>query len=574
MSKKKILQESSILTTHPEIAKEWHPSLNYGITAADVSRGSNKKIYWLCENGHVWISTPHNRTKNNRKCPYCSGYYLAKGENDLETLYPEIAKEWDYIKNEELKPSDVKSLSTRRVWWICEKGHEWQTDIRHRTIENNGCPYCSGRYHIIGENDLETLYPEIAKQWNYNRNGGSKPLDYKGGSSKKVWWICEKGHEWCVSITHRTSRGSGCPYCSGRYAITGENDLETLYPEIAKQWDYEKNGERVPSNYKPYSNVKVWWKCNKGHRWKISIYSRIGKGTGCPYCAKLIVIPGKTDLQTLFPNIANEYDYEKNKGTSAMDLCAKSNKKVWWKCKEGHSWEASVISRTNLKSGCPYCAGQRPVIGVNDLGTLYPELAAEWNIEKNKKLKPQDCTISSGKRVWWICSKGHEWQTVINTRTGKNKCGCPYCSGRYAINGVNDLQTINSELALEWHPYKNRILKPSDVLPNSNKKVWWICEKGHEWQSAVNHRSRGRGCPYCVGKKPIVGVNDLATLFPELIEEWDYEKNNNKKPEMFMRGSCKKVWWKCKEGHSWRTAINTRAYGGSQCPYCRKLKNN
>ena len=361
-------------------------------------------------------------------------------------------------------------------------------------------------------------------------------------------------------------------YCSGRYPITGENDLESLYPEITKEWDYERNFGKKPSNYKPYSNAIVWWKCKEGHEWKVSIGTRLGKGSGCPYCAGNIVIPGKTDLQTLFPNIAKEYDFEKNKGTSTMDLCAKTGKKVWWKCKEGHSWEATVISRTNSKSGCPYCAGQRPVIGVNDLGTLYPELAAEWNMEKNKKLKPQDCTISSGKKVWWKCSKGHEWEAVISNRTGKDKCGCPYCYGRYAISGVNDLQTINSELALEWHPYKNRILKPSDVLPNSNKKVWWICEKGHEWQSAVNHRSRGRGCPYCVGKKPIVGVNDLATLFPKLIEEWDYEKNNNKKPEMFMRGSFKKVWWKCKEGHSWRTTIYSRACEDSRCPYCTGKK--
>ena len=108
-----------------------------------------------------------------------------------------------------------------------------------------------------------------------------------------------------------------------------------------------------------------------------------------------------------------------------------------------------------------------------------------------------DCTISSGRKVWWICSFGHEWQSVINTRTGKEKCGCPYCSGRYAIPGETDLETLRPDLREEWHFEKNKKIKMNEVTLHSNKKVWWRCKNGHEWRTTVAIRSRGSNCPYC-----------------------------------------------------------------------------
>ena len=127
------------------------------------------------------------------------------------------------------------------------------------------------------------------------------------------------------------------------------------------------------------------------------------------------------------------------------------------------------------------------------------ELMAEWNWEKNNKFgfDPTTLTLGSGKKAWWKCGKGHEWQAPIYSRA--NGRGCPYCSGRIAISGENDLQTVNPTLAEEWNYDKNNGLTPRNLLPNSNKKVWWKCSKGHEWQATVNHRNNGRGCPACSG---------------------------------------------------------------------------
>lgn len=94
-----------------------------------------------------------------------------------------------------------------------------------------------------------------------------------------------------------------------------------------------------------------------------------------------------------------------------------------------------------------------------------------------------------------MCEKGHEWQAVISSRNAGY--GCPYCAGQKALSGINDLSTTNPKLASEWHPTKNGSLHPSEVMSGSNKKVWWICEKGHEWQAVINSRNAGRGCPIC-----------------------------------------------------------------------------
>ena len=224
----------------------------------------------------------------------------------------------------------------------------------------------------------------------------------------------------------------------------------------------------------------------------------------------------------LNPEIAKEWNYEKNGNLKPEHFMPNSGKKVWWKCSQGHEWQAIIESR-NTGSGCPYCAGKKVLKGYNDLQTINPALAKEWNYEKNNDLTPADVTPNSDKKVWWKCGKGHEWQATIDNRNKGKKC--PYCSGRYAVKGETDLHTVNPTLAEEWNYEKNDGLVPTDVLPNSNKKVWWKCRKGHEWQAVICHRNKGSGCPYCSNKKVLPGYNDLLTTNPEIALEWHPNRN-------------------------------------------------
>ena len=134
-----------------------------------------------------------------------------------------------------------------------------------------------------------------------------------------------------------------------------------------------------------------------------------------------------------------------------------------------------------------------------NLQELCPDLAKEWHPTKNDTLTPKDVTPYSNKKVWWLCSKNksHKWQAAIyNRNSGK---GCPCCSGQKACID-NCLKTINPKLAKEWHPSKNGTLTPRDVTPNSNKKVWWLCSKGHNWVAVISNRNNGNDCPHCFKK--------------------------------------------------------------------------
>jgi hypothetical protein len=152
-------------------------------------------------------------------------------------------------------------------------------------------------------------------------------------------------------------------------------------PELSKEWNYDRNGNLRPEHYSSNSGKRVWWKCENGHEWMATIDSR-NKGHGCPYCTGLLVIKGETDLQTVNPSLDSEWNYEKNNGLTPAEVMPGRREKVWWKCKNGHEWEAPVYSRSN-GCGCPYCAGTKVLEGENDLQTRNPDLANQWNYDRN-----------------------------------------------------------------------------------------------------------------------------------------------------------------------------------------------
>lgn len=198
----------------------------------------------------------------------------------------------------------------------------------------------------------------------------------------------------------------------------------------------------------------------------------------------------------------------------------------------------------------------------NSLSAVHPELIAEWS-EKNLPLTPDNVTFGSNKKVWWKGACGHEWETSVKARSNGEKC--PICSGARVVAGINDLSTLKPELASEWS--EENEIKPTEVSIGSHKKVIWKCKLGHEWIATVKSRTINRtGCPYCSHNKVLAGFNDLATLFPEVADEWS-DKNEKKSTEV-MAFANSKAWWKCRTcDYEWNTLISTRS-GGSKCPCC------
>lgn len=263
------------------------------------------------------------------------------------------------------------------------------------------------------------------------------------------------------------------------------------------------------------------------------------------------------------PRLADEWNNEKNNGLTPDMFSISSGIKVWWKCKDGHEWQASIANRLKER-GCPFCANKRVLSGYNDLATTHPILVLEWNYERNGSIVPTLLTAGSNKTVWWKCKEGHEWQTSPISRQTN---GCPVCAGQKVLAGFNDFASQQPSLMKEWNYEKNPTLQPYMVSKNSGKKAWWKCKKGHEWMATISSRVKGNGCPICANKVILQGYNDLASTHPELLMEWDYERNTLMSPTSVTGGSNKKIWWICNKGHHWQAFIFNRTKGHG-CPYC------
>ena len=722
--------KTSLASEYPDIAKEWHPTCNGDLTPDTVAPRSNKKVHWLCPNGHTYITTPDHRTGRSAGCPYCSGKKVLAGYNDLSTIVPSLAAEWDYNRNLPLTPQAVTSNSHKKVWWKCPTcGHEWQATVNDR-YRKRGCPACAVSIRTAtrlktmlkpGVNDLASQRPDLVSEWSI-RNDDAKPEDFTINSKYMAWWKCSVcGNEWQASIHNRTINNSGCPKCmrytgtsfpeqslyyyfkkmfpdavngykdcfgsskmeldlyipdintgieydgqawhSSRHSKTREkkkynlcqaNNIRLIriseiqdneerfcdelvirkdlsskslddaitevfmycgvmticvdterdrpnimlqyitmikdksiaqnYPDAVAEWDIEKNGGLTADMVVATSNEKYWWKCEKGHSYQSTPANKLPYNYGCPYCSNHRVLPGFNDLETRYPDLAKEWDYEKNKPRKPSEILYSTTAEYWWICPKGHSYSVSPGRRIKQSSGCPFCVNRLVLKGYNDLATTNPEIAAMWDYEKNKDITPDSVTSGSDKEAWWRCDYKHSFKKTVRLQVISPSC--PVCEYRTLLTGFNDLATTHPALAAEWDYEKNGGLGPDSVMKTTGKKVWWKCSTcGHEWQAHINLRVlTGNGCPKCGYSKKMQATRaanikakkqDLVSRFPEIAAEWDYERNVGLDPTELTPSSNRKVWWICPKGHHYKAWMSDRTgWRKTGCPYCagkRKL---
>jgi translation initiation factor IF-1 len=444
--------------------------------------------------------------------------------------------------------------STNKVWWKCSNGHEWRATIGNRN-KGRGCPYCSGKKVLQGYNDLETINPTLAKEWNFHKNGQLTPNSITANSQKKVWWKCSKGHEWQATIYHRHN-GQGCPICNSEQRTSFPEYVLIFYLKnhgIEAIHSYRENGYELDI-YIPSKKIAIEY---DGYYWhKSKAKKDIEKNQKCKKDEiKLFRI-----REGLAPLNDSSIDYIVQRSLKDFPHIIQSVLSEIIGYPISIDLEKDAIAIENMRE---FTEKERSLLCSN------PELASEWNYEKNGRITPELFLVNSQKKVWWKCANGHEWQAVISSRNRGS--GCPYCAGQKVLKGKNDLQTVNPTLASEWNHEKNRGFTPAEVMAGSGKKVWWKCSEGHEWQATIANRNAGNGCPYCSGRKVLIGYNDLQTTNPMLCKEWNYEKNGILRPEEFTSNSGKKLWWKCANGHEWQATIASRN-SGCGCPECAKQK--
>jgi hypothetical protein len=461
----------SLAEEFPDVTAEWHSEKNGSLTAYDVGSKASTRVWWKCKENpeHEWNSRVQDRTIRDAGCPFCSHNYVSD-DNRLSLLYPEVANEWHPSKNRflysrsdgwqsnknrqipkqdlpkknrRLLPSDLSYASNESVTWQCKKNpaHVWDARVYSRTVGGRGCPYCSGN-KVSQDNNLQTVYPQIAKLWHPTRNSPLTPSKITYGTNCAFWWRCFKSadHVWKATVSSvvrsRRNGNTGCPFCAGS-KVSDDNCLARAYPQAAKMWHKQLNGDLKPSDITSKSNRKVFWSCPK--------------------------------------------------------------------TKE-HVWQATVNNVTNGisrgKACCPFCSGRRAG-AKNSLSAKYPELAERFHLDLNFPITPNDVTSLSGKLVWWKCAENvsHAFQLKIQAMVENYLRGshgkCPHCMES------KSLKQIYPELARHFHSERNEQLFPDDILPGSHKAMWWRClkVKSHSWQEPVRQRvkgwKRGISCRLC-----------------------------------------------------------------------------
>ena len=339
---------------------------------------------------------------------------------DISLLSPLLQSQWDHPKNAHLGSVVIKPQANIKVWWTCDQcpdghPHKWQTTPNHRSgrrrRQGSGCPFCANS-KVCQHNSLPTKAPHLVPEW--SEENERSPHYFTIGSGRKALWRCKCGCEWEATISLRTGLGSGCPDCAAdkrRRNWKRHPTLTESQHEMLQLWDWDMNEQAGldPSKLRCGSRRKVHWLCDKcpasqPHRWQAAVnhmYRSTSRGTsGCPCCQGLQACKCNS-LQSLFPMVAAEWDYERNQGTPA-DITAYSHKKVWWHNSHRGHFKARIDHRTqNLQIAD--CVGKTTArAGPCGVSTMWP-MWCKHHVAPVKLLAALSSYISCYTHAWQPC---------------------------------------------------------------------------------------------------------------------------------------------------------------------------
>lgn len=377
----------SLMERFPEVAAEWHPDRNEGLTPATVGYASNKKVWWPCARcGHEWTIQVSNRTRGGSSCRKCAHTSLRRPKpgSSLAERNPTVAAEWHPTLNGDLTPSDVAFSAKSKAWWKCSTCDiEWDASVGNRAA-GAGCPGCRRRGR--GPTRTRRTAKSSATRRDSVRSAPrSEPTPLRG-----------------LPEPPPTSP-----------EIPAGTSLTECHPEVASQWHPVRNGDQAPTAFRWASNARAWWLCPTcGHEWSAIIISRTRGGAGCPKCGRRragVALgapkPGQS-LAERFPDLAAQWHPRRNGDVTPAVVAGKSGKRAWWLCPTcGNEWEAQIGSRAD-GSGCKACATRQIAVTHGkpaprqSLAETDPELARQWHPTRNDDLSPADVTGNSGKNAW------------------------------------------------------------------------------------------------------------------------------------------------------------------------------
>jgi rubrerythrin len=576
----------------PELAAEWHPTLNGDLTPYHLLPGSDAKVWWRCSKcQREWETKVYKRGKQGRGCRECSAARRAKLQatpkpgQSFGDLYPDVAAEWHPTLNGDLTPADVLPGSGAKVWWRCSKcHHEWETNVYSRGKLGRGCRECwLVRKAILRATpkpgqSFGDLYPDVAAEWHPTLNGDITPTDVKPESNKPRWWQCPTcGHEWEVAPTDRR-RGEQCPECAERQRpITKSTpkpgrSLADLRPDIAAEWHPTKNTPLEAADVNAGSKKPRWWQCPTcGHEWSTTPDKRTRRGDGCPKCSLIGVSARQVRLEyeLAAAGLPVAHDYPPipvhRRSPVRADIVVPDLRVIVEY--DGVRFHAELDRRDRAQTAALKSVGWT-VLRVREQ-PLHGLGGHEIFVSPTEPIKSVTVKVLRAlEKMGYVAERMSEYMrdTRLWAEAAANKAIHKY----RAIS----LASESPALAQELHAEKNGGVRPDQVHPRSHTKFVWTCSIcSHEWRTTVSLRAAGHGCPICAYRRihlPRPGES-FGDLFPEVAKEWHPTRNGELTPNQVRAGSGKTVWWQCAQGHEWEAKVAYRRQYG-RCRECRAIE--
>lgn len=403
------------------------------------------------------------------------------------------------------------------------------------------------------------------------KNATLIPESFRLGAAKKAHWVCPKGHNYTKTIYNRTG-GAGCPTCVAALRTSFPEQcyfyfIKMVYPDAINRYqDIFDNGMEldiyIPSIKTGIEYDGIFWH-NQGTLSREEKKYQICKEN------QIRLFRIKEGASSRFADNADRIWYIPKKcGNKLLNFYITDFLKHL-------TFFSANLPDVNVERDRTEILKYKTLKLEDSLLHLYPNLAKEWHPSKNGKLTPDLFVPGSAEIVWWLCPQcGNEWRTSIVNRTKGH--GCDVCAtDRRKIAKRDTLLSRRGSLDKEWclldWDYEANEHGPEHYTNGSGEVVNWKCHKcGHKWKTPICDRTRDckNGCPLCSGKVIVAGANDLPTVVPELMKEWDYEHNTKINPTTIGRGSHESVSWKCKKcGYIWKAQVYNRA-NGKGCPCC------
>jgi len=533
---------------------------------------------WECDKGHKRDMTFTSVAEGNE----CWDCYTERFK-DPDFVDPRSHPEEDYYRLAEVRGINYlgpfPSNCGIHTEWQCAKGHKaWQATY-NRIQQGDGCPSCSGRRADF-DNNLELLFPDVADTWHQTLNGDLLPSDVTPGSHKEVWWHCPKSklseypHDYPAKVKERTrSDGpTGCPCCAGTI-VCPDTCLSYTHREIAAQWHPTKNGKVKPSDVTYGSGIKRYWLCKRhpDEKWYVSPNARTGHGEGtwCPACTNQtsrFEIRVYTELRTIF----EDAKWKKKDLGPEVDILLQSAR-IGIEI-DGAYWHAGHVERDREKNKILEELGYTlvrlrgkglPLIGQHDVVFDESQSAAKAirllfskliGLVSSRDLESMESYLSHGQY-----RNDGEYKRIVT-----------HLPAPPAGETFEDKQPKVAEF---WDYQKNSPLTPDLFAPQSNEEVWWMCFH-KDYHPSVRrtfyNAIRRPKCDYCLGKK-VHKLDSLATLYPELLKDWDYNRNKIWPDEVWpkWKGPRLQVFWICSEcGNEWSSPPYNRCVKKSGCRRC------